>query len=198
MSNHRTMGHAAMPAATKMPMSDMSSMSGMDMPGMMHHNGSMSMMKMWFHVDLNDYLLFKPWLITNSKEMAAAFFGMFVLAALYEGLKILREHLLTRASHRSYAPEHEYEVPNGNTGGAGDVRVRRNPVIRRLPMLSAAHLLQTVLHMLQVFLSYILMLVFMTYNVWLCLAVILGAGTGYFLFSWKRTVLLEDLTEHCH
>lgn len=69
---------------------------------------------------------------------------------------------------------------------------------RRLPMLSAAHLLQTVLHMLQVFLSYILMLVFMTYNVWLCLAVVLGAGTGYFLFSWKRTVLLEDLTEHCH
>ena len=64
-------------------------------------------------------------------------------------------------------------------------------------MISGSHLTQTVLHVVQVFVSYCLMLVFMTYNVWLCLAVILGAGAGYFFFGWKRAVVV-DVNEHCH
>lgn len=69
--------------------------------------------------------------------------------------------------------------------------------IFRISMISSSHLLQTLLHVLQVFISYCLMLVFMTYNVWLCIAVILGAGTGYFFFGWKRAVVV-DVNEHCH
>jgi len=49
----------------------------------------------------------------------------------------------------------------------------------------------------QVALSYLLMLVVMTYNVYLCLAVVLGAGVGHFLFGWRRRVLI-DVNEHCH
>ena len=64
-------------------------------------------------------------------------------------------------------------------------------------MLSCAHFVQTVLHILQVVMSYFLMLIFMTYNVYLCIAVALGAGTGYFLFSWRRAVVV-DINEHCH
>jgi copper transporter 1 len=51
--------------------------------------------------------------------------------------------------------------------------------------------------MIQVFISYCLMLVFMTYNVWLCLSVILGAGIGYFLFGWRKAIVV-DINEHCH
>ncbi len=64
-------------------------------------------------------------------------------------------------------------------------------------MLTCAHIVQTLLHILQVIVSYCLMLVFMTYNVWLCLAVALGAGVGYFVFGWKRAVVV-DINEHCH
>lgn len=67
----------------------------------------------------------------------------------------------------------------------------------RQRMLSLAHLLQTILHIIQVVISYFLMLVFMTYNGYLCIAVALGAGVGYFLFSWKKAVVV-DITEHCH
>jgi hypothetical protein len=67
----------------------------------------------------------------------------------------------------------------------------------RTQMISTAHFIQTILHIIQVFMSYCLMLAFMTYNVWLCLAVILGAGTGYFMFGWKRAVVV-DVNEHCH
>ena len=64
-------------------------------------------------------------------------------------------------------------------------------------MISAAHAIQTFLHIVQVVVSYFLMLIFMTYNGWLCIAVALGAGTGYFVFSWKRAVVV-DINEHCH
>ena len=59
------------------------------------------------------------------------------------------------------------------------------------------HLLQTFLHVVQVTISYFLMLIFMTYNVWLCLAVALGAGFGYFVFGWKLNKVV-DIYEHCH
>lgn len=61
---------------------------------------------------------------------------------------------------------------------------------------SGAHALQTALHALQSTLSYLLMLVFMTYNVWLCLAVVLGLTLGYFLFGWRRSSI-NDSNEHC-
>lgn len=67
----------------------------------------------------------------------------------------------------------------------------------RQRMLSPPHFLQTFLHIIQVAVSYVLMLVFMTYNAYLCIAVALGAGMGYFLFSWRKAVVV-DITEHCH
>ncbi len=53
-------------------------------------------------------------------------------------------------------------------------------------MWSRSHLLQTLLHLLQVTLSYTLMLVFMTFNSWLCAATVGGMALGYFLFGWRR------------
>lgn len=64
-------------------------------------------------------------------------------------------------------------------------------------MLSFPHAIQTGLHVVQIIVSYFLMLIFMTYNVWLCLAVVLGAGVGYFVFGWKKASVV-DITEHCH
>lgn len=69
--------------------------------------------------------------------------------------------------------------------------------LSRQRMLSPGHFLQTFLHIIQVVVSYVLMLVFMTYNAYLCIAVALGAGMGYFLFSWRKAVVV-DITEHCH
>jgi Ctr copper transporter family len=67
----------------------------------------------------------------------------------------------------------------------------------RPSMLSGIHAFQTALHVVQLVISYMLMLIFMTYNVWLCLAVVIGATAGYFLFGWKKSVIV-DVTEHCH
>ena len=63
-------------------------------------------------------------------------------------------------------------------------------------MLVWPHALQAALHFVQMWWSYVLMLVFMTYNVWICLALASGAGIGFFLFAWKRPKV-QDVNEHC-
>ena len=45
-------------------------------------------------------------------------------------------------------------------------------------LLSKGHLLQTFFQLIQVILSYCLMLIFMTFNTWLCAAVAMGAAVG--------------------
>jgi len=67
----------------------------------------------------------------------------------------------------------------------------------KVKMLSWMHGWQTFLHVVQVVISYFLMLIFMTYNVWLCVAIALGAGVGYFFVGWKKSLVI-DITEHCH
>ena len=68
----------------------------------------------------------------------------------------------------------------------------------RIAMCSGWHWLQAFLHMIQVFISYCLMLIFMTFNAWLCIAVCVGAGIGYLLFGWMRSRMTSSSNEHCN
>ncbi len=62
------------------------------------------------------------------------------------------------------------------------------------------HLVQSVLHVVQVGYAYILMLIVMSFNAWLFLAVIFGAGVGYLLFAKSRHLMgnFREQNEHCH
>jgi copper transporter 1 len=67
----------------------------------------------------------------------------------------------------------------------------------RVRLLSLPHGIQTILHIIQMTMSYSLMLVAMTFNTYLFFAVILGSGFGHFLFGWRRSSVI-DHNEHCH
>jgi copper transporter 1 len=56
----------------------------------------------------------------------------------------------------------------------------------RRVLIDRHHVVQTLAHLAQFWVSYCMMLVFMTYNIWLCLALALGSTTGYFLLGWRR------------
>lgn len=62
---------------------------------------------------------------------------------------------------------------------------------------SGSHVLSTCLHFIQMTLAYLLMLVVMTFNTWLCLAVVLGSTLGYFFVGWKKPSVI-DVSDHCH
>ncbi len=76
--------------------------------------------------------------------------------------------------------------------GKKKLKARTRRLLRTLQdtMWSKGHLVQTALHLLQVSLSYLLMLIFMTYNTWLCAATVVGLTFGYFLFGWRRKAAL--------
>lgn len=88
---------------------------------------------------------------------------------------------------------------SANTGcSLQQARIKKHETLFRFrySMMSCSHFVQTLLHVVQSTASYILMLVFMTYNVWLCVALILGLAVGYFCFGWRKNSVV-DVTEHC-
>ncbi|XP_050578612.1 high affinity copper uptake protein 1 [Bombus affinis] len=163
--------------------------------------GNMGMhgMSMVFHGGYCENVLFESWKISSISGLIGSMIGIMIMAALYEGLKYYREYLFWKMynslQYRSVTMPQEKNVV------AEDNRVVHmvGEVIHKQPptMLSWMHTFQTFLHIVQIVLSYFLMLIFMTYNVWLCFAVVFGAAIGYFLFGWKKSVIV-DVTEHCH
>ena len=59
----------------------------------------------------------------------------------------------------------------------------REVEVKSFPKFSLDHMILTLVQMMQVSLSYSIMMVFMTLNIWLCLAVVLGHTVGYLLFG---------------
>ncbi|KAM4695668.1 high affinity copper uptake protein 1 isoform 1-T2 [Rhinophrynus dorsalis] len=138
----------------------------------------------------NVEILFTGLVVNSAGEMAGAFVAVFLLAMLYEGLKIAREALLRKSQVSIRYNSMPVPGPNGTTLMETHKTVGQQ-------MISISHVLQTVLHVIQVVVSYFLMLISMTFNAYLFIAIAAGAGTGYFLFSWKKAVVV-DITEHCH
>ncbi|XP_023025440.1 copper transporter 1A isoform X2 [Leptinotarsa decemlineata] len=163
----------------------------MDHSGHMGHDmtdmGSM-MMPMYFFFSTKATVLFEGWKFTSTGGLIGSMIGIFFMAALYEGLKYFREYLFWRTYNS--LQYRAVTLPDKAT-------TTEEPQVVQPTMISKMHFLQTFLHMVQMVLSYFLMLIFMTYNTYLCIAIVLGAGTGYFLFGWKKSVVV-DVTEHCH
>jgi len=161
---------------------------------MMHH-----MMEMAFHGGYNETILFKQWTTSSVSGLLFSMLLIFILATLYEGLKYYREHLFWKSYNA--LQYRAVTLPEKNVVNEDNGRVVHmvGEVIHKQPpsICSKIHFYQTFLHFVQITLSYALMLIFMIYNVWLCLAVVVGAAFGYFLFGWKKSVIV-DVTEHCH
>ncbi|KAH8420046.1 hypothetical protein KR009_005243, partial [Drosophila setifemur] len=216
---HHDMGGVVATATTEDPAAILAPLfTGLDAPTDVHaghhHGGGGSgtgmehMMPMAFHFGYNETILFSWWHIETVAGLVGSMIAIFLLALIYEGLKYYREYLfwktynlleyrpVTGPQRNPEAPHPR--IPSPAAAGPSPVQYVGEVVHKQPPsMLSFNHMLQTLLHVLQVTLSFLLMLIFMTYNVWLCLMVVLGAGIGYFLFCWKKSVIV-DVTEHCH
>ncbi|KAK3732241.1 hypothetical protein QZH41_010586 [Actinostola sp. cb2023] len=174
--------------APSMAMDNMNGTNDMPMPAM----GMMT----YFHASSKATILFKGWAVDSVGGMVGSCIAVFIFAALYEGLKVLRETLKRKYGYVVSIDLDKTQYAQNGTGQS--VTVTETPGrIPKSKICNFHHIIQSFLHIVQVILSYFLMLIFMTYNVWLCLAVALGAGLGYFAFGWKM-VKVVDIYEHCH
>ncbi|XP_014677854.1 PREDICTED: high affinity copper uptake protein 1-like [Priapulus caudatus] len=153
-----------------------------------------SHLQMSFHGGFSELIVFDIWRVDTMSGMIWSALAVFTLALIYEGLKIWQENLLMQAQkacvrYTAYARTSKDRTVYSETRSHGSCCSGR--------LFSVVHVLQTLLHLIQVICSYFLMLVVMTYNAWLCTGVVLGATLGFFVFGWKRKVIV-DSSDICH
>ncbi|KAJ9590384.1 hypothetical protein L9F63_016575 [Diploptera punctata] len=150
-----------------------------------HHHMAMSGHSLAFHGGYTEIILFEGWNINSLGGLIGSMIGIFFMATIYETLKHFREYLVWRTCR-----DGQYQAV------ALEAAKRETERIESLSRWSWGYLTQTAIYVVQMVISYFLMLIFMTYNTWLCFAAISGYAVGYFIFSWKKAFL--DVTGQCH
>ncbi|CAF1401987.1 unnamed protein product [Rotaria magnacalcarata] len=150
-----------------------------------HH----STMKMYFHTGIAETILFESWTITSITIFICSWIFIFILGILYEGLREIRQYLdETRLIERPIISkeENENELERMNTESIASTIRTRTKIRPQFP----ERILHSVLYAVHLILGYSLMLIAMTFNVYLFFAIIFGIGTGHFLYAWCRTIPL--------
>uniref|UniRef100_A0A8R1HZD4 Copper transport protein n=1 Tax=Caenorhabditis japonica TaxID=281687 RepID=A0A8R1HZD4_CAEJA len=164
------------------------------------HDHSGHMMMMWFHGGCKEVILFDFWRIDSCLGLVTSCFAIFIMGALYEGLKWFRVYLTLGKSKNSSGDQQEalpqechgknknIEIPSAPMDPLVNASSRSvTPVTRNQPgPFSPIRITQALLYIIQLVLAYWLMLIVMTYNTWLTIAVILGAGFGHWVFAALR------------
>ncbi|KAL4236433.1 hypothetical protein ACF0H5_004818 [Mactra antiquata] len=145
-----------------------------EMPGHDHHlhhhqshDHESHIHQAFFNTGLNATALFENWILDTKGNIFLACLCTFILAIGYQGIKWFRQYL-----HVHY-------------------RGIRHSIK------SKEHLVQTVLYITELLVSYLLMLIVMTYNVWVFVVTVLGITLGYFLLAWHKE-FNPSCAEECH
>lgn len=143
------------------------------------HHGDMSScaMNMFLNTDTTNLcILVKQWRVTGPWSLGQALVVIVLFAMSFEAIR----ELTRRYEHNSRTgiialggssrPDSPSPLANtATTTGRREARKRQ--------------LIKSLLYALQVGISFLLMLVFMTYNVYVMAAVVVGSGIGYYLFN---------------
>uniref|UniRef100_A0A7N5P0M7 Copper transport protein n=1 Tax=Ailuropoda melanoleuca TaxID=9646 RepID=A0A7N5P0M7_AILME len=135
-------------------------------------------MPMHFFFSDKVVLLFDFWDVRSPGGMVLSVVVIMLLSVLYEGIKVYKVKLIQKrmpAVVSSLSQENlgEPEGASVNTF----VGMETSSLNKRLSW----HLAETLLHMVQVVLGYLVMLAVMSYNTWIFLGAIVGSATGYFV-----------------
>lgn len=131
----------------------------------------------------------RSWQANTIGKFVFAALVIFLSAVLYEGLKYYREVLFIQSQEKRKKVAKK---------GDGEMAAASDKLSVKEQILNMPHCVQTILHFGQVFISFMLMLIVMLCNLWLILAVVLGAAVGYFVFGWLRKIVFKDSTDCCY
>lgn len=146
---------------------------------------------MTFEVSSSVTLLFDFWDVHGPAGMVLSVFVVLLLTVFYEVLKVWRVWLSQRAklapprSLFAAAPppcrSASTTALDNSTSESSLTPIEPNPPTVSTRDSWTLHGVQTLLHMLQVTLGYMLMLCVMSYNVWIFMGVVGGSVLGYFV-----------------
>ncbi|KEY65963.1 hypothetical protein S7711_06623 [Stachybotrys chartarum IBT 7711] len=150
---------------------DHSDHSGHGGGGGMNDMCSMNMLFTWDTTNL--CIVFSQWHIRSTTSLVFSLAAVVLLAMGYEALRSVSRRYEVAMNKRVES------MPRQNQSSAGQ----------------RAHVIKAALYALQNFYAFMLMLIFMTYNGWVMVAVSLGAFFGYVLFGQDTSATKDNA---CH
>lgn len=148
----------------------------------MNNMCSMNMLFTWDTTNL--CVVFRWWHIRSTPGLLFSLLAIIALAAGYECLRSFsRRFERWAASSQSDIPTVTESTPFLSPG-------RSQPAVSQ-----RAHIIKALLYAIQNFYAFMLMLIFMTYNGWVMIAVSVGAFVGYLVFGEDTSATKESA---CH
>ncbi|KAL2358150.1 Ctr copper transporter [Cryomyces antarcticus] len=133
----------------------------------------MCSMNMLFTWDTNNLcIVFKSWRIRSTTSLLFSLLAIVALTAGYELVRETSRQYEERCRKRSDSMTNDGEASSLLWAG------RQTSVVEK-----KSKMIKAALYAVQVFYSFFIMLLFMTYNGWVMLAVAAGAFVGYLMFS---------------
>ncbi|KAF8634742.1 hypothetical protein AX17_004112 [Amanita inopinata Kibby_2008] len=175
------------------------------------HDMPMCSMNMLWNTDIiNTCIVFRSWHISSTPSFIFSFIIIVLIGVFYEYLRLLQRRVdiyIAQAISRKAkgrgrgglrSPASPPSRGSGSPGSSpGLVDEERDLLTGRkvgriciagTPVPLVYRIIRATLYGLTVFLSFFIMLIFMTYNAYLILAVVLGAVIGHFEFGGKMNV----------
>ncbi|KAG1050593.1 hypothetical protein G6F46_008376 [Rhizopus delemar] len=155
--------------------------------------GAVCKMNMLFNWQIeNTCVVFRWWHISGPTSFILSCVIIFLIAAAYEGIRAYSTALDNRW--------HEAELLQTTMNGEQQEEENQENVVfayQQYKRLShQRELVRSVIYAILVGISFWLMLVFMTYNGYLMIAVVLGAGFGHFFFGNGKLTINKSI--QCH
>ncbi|KAK7923948.1 ctr copper transporter [Apiospora marii] len=131
-------------------------------------------MNMLFTWDTNNLcIVFKQWHVRGPVSLIFSLLGVVLICAGYEALRdFIRRYEASAARRADGLPRH-----------------------RQVSVEKRSHVVKAALYAVQTFYAFMIMLLFMTYNGWVMVAVAVGAFAGYLVFG-KSTCATKETA--CH
>jgi len=159
----------------------------------------MNMLFTWdYH---NVCVVFRQWQITTPLSLIISLLGVVAIVAGYEALREAIRQFEARTNKRIETVPRDLPTTHGDGEDDQEEHIAettpffRRPGHNRDDAAKRAHVIKSVLYGVQNFYAFMIMLIFMTYNGWIMVAVSVGAGLGYLLFG-GRTAATKDTA--CH
>jgi len=157
-------------------------------------NGPTCSMHMLWNTQIEDTcIVFRQWHISSHFVFALSFIAIIFISLGYEYIRAYQRSVdrriaqaLSRGKGRDKSAVSGRSSPepySSDVEDAGLLSGRPKKVSFSTPVPFYPRVLRATLYGAQIFVSFFLMLVFMTYNAYLILAVVLGASIGHFVFG---------------
>ncbi|KAH8725321.1 Ctr copper transporter family-domain-containing protein [Phaeosphaeriaceae sp. PMI808] len=149
------------------------------MPGMpgpnQGHKCNMNMLFTWDTKDL--CIVFHGWHVNGTGSLIISLLAIVLLTAGYEAVREASRRYEAHASEGRRGANDVRDTPDESSSLLGPGRNVGRSTERQTKIIKG------LLYAVQVFYSFFIMLLFMTYNGWVMLAVAVGAFVGYIMFS---------------